>query len=277
MTVDVEDFFQVQAFAQAVPRDSWDRFSRRVEANTDRILTLFDEAKISGTFFTLGWIAERHPGLIRRIVEKGHEIASHGYAHIRIFEQSPAQFRDDVRRTKAILEDIGGVAVQGYRAASFSMREDTLWALCVLGEEGYRYSSSIYPISHDHYGIPSAPRFAFEPDNCQLLEIPMTTTALLGRNFPCAGGGYFRLLPYAASRWAMRRVNRRDRQPCVFYFHPWELDPKQPKIQGISVRSRFRHYINLDRMEAKLLRLLRDFRWTRLDHLLADWTPRADS
>lgn len=267
MTVDVEDFFQVQAFAGAISRQDWDSYPRRVEANTDKVLSLFADAKITGTFFTLGWIAERHPALIRRIVEQGHELASHGYAHIRVFEQDPSQFRADVRRTKAILEDIGGVAVQGYRAASFSLTQSTLWALSVLAEEGYRYSSSIYPIAHDHYGIPSAPRFAFEPEQSGFLEIPMTTVALFGRNLPCSGGGYFRLLPYHVSRWAMRRVNRQDRQPGLFYFHPWEIDPEQPRILDAPLRSRFRHYVNLDRMERKLRRLLRDFHWTRMDRI----------
>jgi polysaccharide deacetylase family protein (PEP-CTERM system associated) len=276
MTVDVEDFFQVQAFAGCVERSSWDGMPRRVEANMDRILALFSEAGITATFFVLGWIAERHPGLIHRIVAQGHELASHGYAHIPVHEQTPEAFRSDIGRTKKLLEDIGGVPVRGYRAASFSIGASTLWALDVLAEAGYDYSSSIYPIVHDHYGMPDAPRFAFRSGDSSILEFPMTTLPLLGRNLPCSGGGYFRLLPYAVSRWALRRVNKRDRRPCIFYFHPWEIDPDQPRLAAAPLKSRVRHYLNLGRMEARLRHLLVDFEWGRMDHVfLRDGGPEG--
>lgn len=267
MTVDVEDFFQVQAFAGCIDRSSWDTLPRRVEANTDRALALFSHASVTATFFTLGWIAERHPALIRRIVAQGHELASHGYEHVPVHRQEPRQFAADVRTTKKLLEDISGTQVKGYRAASFSIGAKTLWALDILAAEGYQYSSSIYPIVHDLYGMPSAPRFAYRPRRDSFLEVPMTTMSLLGRNFPCSGGGYFRLLPYALSRWALRQVNSHDRQPGIFYFHPWELDPDQPRPAGAPLKSRVRHYLNLHRMEARLTRLLSDFAWTRMDRI----------
>lgn len=265
MTVDVEDFFQVQAFASRIDRASWDGTPRRVEDNTDRILSLFSAVGISATFFTLGWVAQRHAGLVRRIVEQGHELASHGFAHVPVHEQSREQFRQDVRDTKRLLEDVGGISVKGYRAASFSIGAKTLWAFDILASEGYEYSSSIYPIVHDLYGMPTAPRFAHRRDGAGIMEIPMTTLSLFGRNFPCSGGGYFRLLPYRLSRWAMRRVNLRERQPCVFYFHPWEVDPGQPRVAGVPLKSRVRHYLNLQRMEGRLQRLLKDFAWGRMD------------
>jgi polysaccharide deacetylase family protein (PEP-CTERM system associated) len=267
MTVDIEDYFQVQAFASTVDRASWDNWPRRVEANTDRVLGLFSDHGVKATFFTLGWVAQRHPSLIRRIVDEGHELASHGMAHFPIFDQTPEQFRADVRATKKLLEDTGGVAVKGYRAASFSITKATLWALPILAEEGYAYSSSIYPVVHDFYGIPDAPRFAFKPQPQGITEIPLTTVLLFGRNFPCSGGGYFRLLPYALSHWAFQRVNARDQKPCIFYFHPWEVDPDQPRPSGLPLKSRLRHYVNLKRMEPRLRRLLGDFAWTRMDQL----------
>lgn len=266
MTVDVEDYFQVQAFAGCIDRSDWESLPRRVEVNTEKVLGLFAEARVSATFFVLGWVAERHPGLIRKIVTEGHELASHGYAHIPVYEQSAVEFRSDVRRTKQMLEDTGGVPVQGYRAASFSIGANTLWALDVLAEEGYQYSSSIYPVAHDLYGMPSAPRFAFHPRN-GFLEVPMTTLSLFGRNFPCSGGGYFRLFPYPVSHWALRRVNERERQACIFYFHPWEVDPEQPRPHGAPLKSRIRHYLNLRRMEGRLRCLLRDFNWGRIDQV----------
>ena len=276
MTVDVEDFFQVQAFASCVDRGSWERLPRRVEANTDKVLNIFADAGVKATFFVLGWVAERHPELIRRIAAQGHEIASHGYAHIPVFDQKPEEFRADVRRTKSMLEDISGEPVRGYRAASFSIGDATLWALPILGEEGYAYSSSIYPIVHDFYGMPAASRFPFRPNDGRLVEIPMTTVSILGRNLPCSGGGYFRLLPYGISRWALRHVNIHDRMPCVFYFHPWEIDPGQPRPAGIPLKSRVRHYLNLSRTEGRLRRLLTDFGWGRMDWIFLDATaPRA--
>jgi polysaccharide deacetylase family protein (PEP-CTERM system associated) len=267
MSVDVEDYFQVSAFERHVDRTDWDSLPCRVERNTDRILQLFDDHGVQATFFTLGWVAERYPGLLRRMVEGGHEVASHGYSHVRVTNQSPDEFRADVVRTKALLEDVTGREVQGYRAASYSIGASNLWALDVLAETGHRYSSSIYPIRHDLYGMPEAPRFAFQANGGPMLEVPVTTVELFRRNYPCGGGGYFRLLPYALSRWAMRRVNERDGQSCVFYFHPWELDPDQPRQPGLGFKTRFRHYLNLRRMEQRLARLLRDFRWDRMDRV----------
>ena len=273
MTVDVEDYFQVQAFATRVDRRQWDSFPDRVAANTDRVLDLFEQADVTATFFTLGWVGERHPDLLRRIVQPGHEVASHGYSHVPVHEQTAEEFRSDVRNTKRLLEDITGTAVKGYRAASFSIGANNLWALDVLAEEGYAYSSSIFPVVHDFYGMPSAPRFAFRPQRRDFLEVPLTTITAFGRNIPCSGGGYFRLAPYALSRWALRQVNARERQPCVFYFHPWEIDPEQPRIEGASVRSRLRHYLNLHRTEGRLRRLLRDFQWARMDEVFLSDSP----
>ena len=276
MSVDVEDFFQVQAFAGQIDRKDWDSYPCRVERNVDLILALFARHEVSATFFTLGWIAERYPDLVRRIVAEGHELASHGCNHYRVTEQSPDEFRADVRRAKALLEDLGGQPIKGYRAPSFSIGATTVWALDVLAEEGYRYSSSIYPIVHDLYGMPDAPRFAYQPRHDAFLEIPMTTLRAFGRNFPCSGGGYFRLLPYAASRWAMRQVNQNEGRSGVFYFHPWEVDPEQPRPAGAPLKSRIRHYINLSRMEARLGRLMSDFRWGRMDQVFFDGdSPRC--
>jgi polysaccharide deacetylase family protein (PEP-CTERM system associated) len=266
LTVDVEDYFQVHAFADHISRQSWDSLEGRVERNSDAILAMLDEHGCLATFFTLSWIAERCPRLVRGIVRAGHELASHGMAHFRADEQDPATFRADVRRSKAILEQIGGVPVRGYRAASFSIGRRNMWAFDVLNEEGYAYSSSVYPIQHDTYGMPEAPRFAFRPRGASgILECPVSTIALFGRNLPCGGGGYFRLLPYAVSSWQIRRVNRREGQPCIFYFHPWEIDPKQPRQPGLKLRTRFRHYVNLGRMRGRLVRLLHEFSWGRMD------------
>jgi polysaccharide deacetylase family protein (PEP-CTERM system associated) len=262
LTVDVEDYFQVSAFEPYIPRDAWDRLPCRVERNTDRVLQLFADHGVRATFFTLGWVAERYPELVRRIVDADHELACHGYSHIRVTGQSPAEFREDARRARQLLEDISGCAVLGYRAASYSIGAKNLWAFQVLADLGFRYSSSIYPVKHDLYGMPEAPRFGFRPAGTDgLLEFPVTTVRLGRRNFPCGGGGYFRLLPYEVSRWALNRVNARDGQPCVFYFHPWEIDPGQPRQKKISLKTRFRHYLNLSRMEQRLGRLLGDFRW----------------
>jgi polysaccharide deacetylase family protein (PEP-CTERM system associated) len=268
MTIDVEDYFQVSAFASHISRDDWPKLSCRVEANIERILALLDDRNIKATFFTLGWIAERYPAMVRGIVDRGHELASHGYGHLRASDQDAAQFREDISRSKALLEDIGGQPVLGYRAPSFSIGTRNLWALDVLLEAGYRYSSSIYPIRHDHYGMPDAPRFAFYPKSGNsLLEVPITTVRLLNRNLPAGGGGYFRFFPYAVSRWLMQQVNTRDRQPAIFYFHPWELDPGQPRQRNIGMKTRFRHYVNLDRMEARIKALTRDFEWDRMDRI----------
>jgi len=271
MTCDVEDYFQVSAFAPYIDRDSWPSRECRVEANMERILAIYERHGVKATFFTLGWIAERYPNMVRKIVAAGHELASHGYGHLRASDQTRAQFDNDIRSSKALLEDIGGQAVLGYRAPSFSIGHANLWALEALQEADYRYSSSIYPIAHDHYGMPDAPRFAFYPHGPDgLLEVPVTTVNMLGRNLPAGGGGYFRLLPYALSRWMMQKVNREDRQPALFYFHPWELDPGQPRPQGLDAKSRFRHYVNIERMEGRLEQLARDFAWDRMDRIFLE-------
>jgi len=268
MTCDVEDYFQVSAFAPYIDRASWPTRECRVEANMDRILALFDANGVRATFFTLGWIAERYPNVVKRIVAGGHELASHGFGHLRASDQTRAEFDNDVRSSKALLEDLGGQAVLGYRAPSFSIGRDNLWALDVLLEAGYRYSSSIYPVVHDHYGMPEAPRFAFYPNGTDgLLEVPITTVQMMGRNLPAGGGGYFRLLPYALSRWMMAKVNQDDRQPALFYFHPWEIDPGQPRPEGVGAKSRFRHYVNIERMENRIEALARDFAWDRMDRI----------
>ena len=266
LTIDVEDYFQVSAFAPFIERSDWDMRECRVERNVDRILTLLDANGTHATFFTLGWIAERYPALVQRIVAGGHELASHGFGHERVSDLSEADFFNDIHRAKALLEDIGGVQVQGYRAPSFSIGAGNLWALDTLERAGYRYSSSIYPIRHDHYGMPDAPRFAHQVrDN--LMEIPPTTLRIFQRNLPSSGGGYFRLFPYPLSRWMLRRVNCQDRSPAVFYFHPWEIDTHQPQVSGVGMKTRFRHYVNIGRMEQRLGYLLRDFSWGRMDHI----------
>jgi polysaccharide deacetylase family protein (PEP-CTERM system associated) len=277
MTVDVEDWFQVQAFAHCIARADWDGSARRVEANVDRILGLFDAARVRATFFTLGWIAERHPAMVRRIVAAGHEVASHGWEHIRADTQDPAAFRADVLRTRLTLEDIGGAPVVGYRAATFSIGARNQWAFGVLREAGYAYSSSINPIRHDLYGMPDAPRTPYQPEGGALWEIPMTTVAAFGRNWPCSGGGFFRLLPYQLYRRGLAAVNRRERLAGIFYFHPWEVDPGQPRVEGCGWKSRVRHYTNLSRMEAKLERVLREFAWDRMDRVFGHLLPASPS
>ena len=269
LTVDVEEHFQVAAFEGQIGRGDWDAHPSRVAANTGRVLDIFAEQGVRATFFVLGWVAERNPELVRRIVAEGHELASHGYDHTRVIYMTPEQFRADVARTKDILEDVGATSVRGYRAPSYSIVERNLWALDVLQETGHFYSSSIYPIRHDLYGMPSAPRFAFRMRAGAILEIPVTTVEIAGRNLPAGGGGYFRLLPYPLYAWGLRRVNQNDRQPGMFYFHPWELDPGQPRIADAPLRSRFRHYLNLEAMESRLRRLLDDFQWGRMDEVFA--------
>ncbi|GHC68830.1 polysaccharide deacetylase [Pseudorhodoferax aquiterrae] len=266
LTIDVEDYFQVSAFAPYIRRDEWETRECRVERNVHRILDMLSGHGAKATFFTLGWIAERYPQLVRRIVAEGHELASHGYGHERASDQSEQDFLADIQRAKQILEDLGGVAVRGYRAPSFSIGTRNLWAFDCLQAAGYQYSSSIYPIRHDHYGMPDAPRFAHSVRE-GLLEIPVTTVRMLERNLPSSGGGYFRLLPYGLSRWMLRRVNAQDREAAIFYFHPWEIDPEQPRVAGIDAKARFRHYVNIDRMEARLDRLMGDFKWGRMDEI----------
>ena len=266
LTIDVEDYFQVSAFAPFIKRSEWAQRECRIERNVECILALLKSRDTRATFFTLGWIAERYPQLVRSIVAQGHELASHGYGHERASDLNPADFYADIDRAKKLLEDVGGVAVQGYRAPSFSIGSKNLWAFDGLARAGYRYSSSIYPIRHDHYGMPDAPRFAHQVRE-GVLEIPVTTLRMGGRNFPSSGGGYFRLLPYAVSRWMLRQVNARDRQPAIFYFHPWELDAEQPRVAGIDAKTRFRHYVNIERMPGRLKQLLGDFAWGRMDDI----------
>lgn len=270
MTVDVEDYFQVEAFARTVPRASWDSFPSRVEANTDRILDQLAQAGVRGTFFTLGWVAERHPALVRRIVAAGHELASHGHGHARVATLTPDEFRADIIRAKHLLEDIGGVPIAGYRAPTFSIGPATPWAYPILAETGHRYSSSIYPVRHDLYGAPNAPRFPHQVAGGALWEVPMTTLHMRGQNLPIAGGGYFRLLPYAVFRRGLARFHRAEHRGAMFYTHPWEIDPGQPRIAGASRLSRLRHYLNLARTAPRLDRLLRDFAWGRMDEVFPE-------
>lgn len=266
MTIDVEDYFQVSAFAPHIDRAEWPTRECRVERNVNLILDLLDHHHTKATFFTLGWIAERYPDLVRQIANRGHEVASHGYGHERASDQTEDTFFADINLAKVILEDLTGQEVRGYRAPSFSIGAGNLWAFDCLQRAGYRYSSSIYPIAHDHYGMPDSPRFAYEV-RPGLLEIPITTLRVLGRNFPSSGGGYFRLLPYSLSRWMLNRVNQGDQQSGIFYFHPWEIDPEQPRVDGIGAKTRFRHYVNIDRVEGRLNQLLSDFQWGRMDQI----------
>ncbi len=270
MSVDVEDYFQVSAFDESVPRTSWDTFESRVCANTDRLLAIFDEAGVRSTFFTLGWVAERHPSLVRRIVDAGHELASHGYGHRLVYDQTPAQFREDVRRAKGLLESSGGAAVRGYRAPSYSIVERSLWALDVLIEEGYAYDASIFPIHHDRYGIPDAPRDVHlrQRPSGAIVEVPGSTVRWGNVNLPIAGGGYFRQFPYAVTRWGIRRLNVQERRPAIFYLHPWEIDPGQPRLPAGTL-TRVRHYRNLGVTEDRLRRLLRDFTFSTVSAVLA--------
>jgi polysaccharide deacetylase family protein (PEP-CTERM system associated) len=268
MTIDVEDYFQVSAFAPHISKELWPTLPCRVEKNVDRILSLLDQSGVKATFFTLGWIAERYPEMVKRIVSEGHELASHGYSHQRASEQTASEFYEDVSQSKSLLEQISGQVVLGYRAPSFSIGSNNLWALDVLLNAGYKYSSSIYPIKHDHYGMPHAPRFAFYPNGKDgLLELPITTLRIMQRNFPAGGGGYFRLFPYQMSRWLLKQVNQNDQQSAIFYFHPWELDPDQPKQKNIGFKTRFRHYVNLERTENRLKALTKDFLWDRMDKI----------
>jgi polysaccharide deacetylase family protein (PEP-CTERM system associated) len=270
LSVDVEDWFQVGAFENTIDRSDWDGLNRRVEANTDACLAMFASAGIKATFFTLGWVAHRHPQLIRRIVEQGHELASHGWDHARVFTLTPDQFRDDLAKTRGCLEDAGGTAVTGYRAPSFSIDKRTPWAHPILAEAGYTYSSSVAPVVHDHYGWPEAPRFAFAPvSGSDFLELPVTTAKLGGRTLAAGGGGFFRLLPYQFSRWAVRQVNA-EAQSAIIYFHPWEIDPSQPRVANAPLRSKLRHYTNLSVMAPKLERLIGDFAWGRVDEIVRD-------
>jgi len=278
LSVDIEDWFQVGAFETCIDRADWDRCESRVERNTEAVLALFAEAGVVGTFFTLGWVAERHPALIRRMVDAGHELASHGYDHKRVFRMDAATFRADLAKSRDLLEQAGGVKVTGYRAPSFSIDHRTPWAHEALAEAGYAYSSSVAPIRHDHYGWPGAPRFAFLPvAGSDLVELPVTTARLGAKVLPAGGGGFFRLLPYGVSRWALHQVTRQDARPAILYFHPWEIDPDQPRVAKAPLRSKLRHYTNLATMANKLRRLLGDFEWTRIDRLADAERARAVS
>ena len=271
LSVDVEDWFQVGAFERVIDRADWDSLPRRVEANTDRVLALFEEAGVKATFFTLGWVAARHPALIRRIADAGHEVASHGWDHRRVFAMAgAAEFRDDLAKARAALEDASGQKVTGYRAPSFSIDPRAPWAHPVLAEEGYAYSSSVAPVKHDHYGWRESPRFAWKPvDGADLIELPVTTVDVAGRRMAAGGGGFFRLLPYAFSNWAVSRVNAGEQRPAIFYFHPWEVDPDQPRVANAPLKSKLRHYTNLSGMQGKLLKLLRAHAWSRTDEVAA--------
>jgi polysaccharide deacetylase family protein (PEP-CTERM system associated) len=270
ITVDVEDWFQVQAYVDAIPHSDWERMPHRVEKNTDRLLGLFDRTGVHATFFTLGWVAERYPALVRRIVAGGHELASHGYGHARVDTQDRTTFRNDIGRARRLLEDIGGVAVRGYRAPTFSIGTRTPWAWDVLAEEGHIYSSSVYPISHDLYGEPGAPRMVHR--HGALWEVPMTTLQMGGRNLPVSGGGWFRLVPYTLFRFALRKVNSRGERG-LFYTHPWEIDPGQPHVTQAKLSSRLRHRVNLATTEGRLARLLGDFSWDRMDRVFPELAP----
>ncbi|EZP68331.1 Polysaccharide deacetylase [Sphingomonas paucimobilis] len=276
LSVDVEDWFHVGAFERTIRREDWAGLPHRVERNTDKVLDLFAEAGVKATFFTLGWVAERYPRLMQRIAAAGHEVASHGYDHARVFTLSPEEFRADLRRSRALLEDASGQAVKGYRAPSFSIDQRTPWAHAILAEEGYAYSSSVAPIRHDHYGWPQSPRFAWKPvAGSPLVELPVTTAVWGKRRLAAGGGGFFRLLPYGFSRWAIGQVNGRDQRPAIIYFHPWEIDTGQPRMKDAPLRSRIRHYTNIPVMADKLRRLTRDFAWDRVDALLPQEAGRA--
>lgn len=266
-TIDVEDYFQVSAFIPYIKKQDWPTWPSRVVYNTERLLELLAAHQTHATFFVLGWIAERHPALIKKIVSEGHELACHGYDHTLITQQNRSQFHQDVLRSKNILEDIAGIPVIGYRAPSYSITRNNLWAFDVLIELGFRYSSSIYPIYHDLYGIPDAPRFAFHPvAGHNFLEVPITTARIARCNIPVGGGGYFRLWPYVLSKYLMRKAHT-EGLPSIFYCHPWEIDAEQPRLEGLSLKTRFRHYYGLAGMQDKLARLLRDFSWGRMDQI----------
>lgn len=270
MSVDIEDWFQVGAFESVIDRADWDRLEYRVESNTDAVLELFAETDIQATFFILGWVAERSPALMRRIVDAGHEVASHGYDHKRVFNLSPQEFRDDLERSRKLLQDSSGQPVTGYRAPSFSIDQRTPWAHEILAEQGYRYSSSVAPIRHDHYGWAGSPRFGWTPvAGAELIELPVTTVAAGGHVLAAGGGGFFRLLPYAMYQWAIDRMHREDGRSAIFYFHPWEIDPYQPRVENASIKSKLRHYSRLKIMRSKLCRVAKDYRWGRVDELAA--------
>jgi polysaccharide deacetylase family protein (PEP-CTERM system associated) len=278
MTVDVEDYFHVSIFDGVVPRTRWPELESRVCGNTERMLEIFSATNVRATFFVLGWVADRFPALVARIAAGGHELASHGYSHRLIYDQTQEGFRDDVRRAKGVIEDAGNTPVKGYRAPSYSITPRSLWALDILVDEGYSYDASIFPIRHDRYGIPLSPRFPYviPTKTGELLEAPASTVRVGGSNLPVAGGGYFRILPYVWTRWGIARINALESRPAIFYIHPWEIDPGQPRLQA-GLLSRFRHYRNLNKTEARLRALLRDFRFGPLEGVLrASVRPTGD-
>ena len=278
LSVDVEDWFQVGAFESVIERDDWSSLIDRVERNVREILDMFDAAEVKATFFALGWVAKRHGGLMREIVSRGHELASHGWDHGRVFRMDRQSFAEDISRARKVLEDAAGVPILGYRAPSFSIDRRTPWAFMELAEQGYLYSSSVAPVSHDHYGWAEAPRFAFHPiPGVSLVELPVTTAMFAGKRLAAGGGGFFRVIPYSFTRWAIRQVNRTNARPAIFYFHPWEIDPGQPRVAGAPLKSRLRHYTNLDRMAAKLRQLVGEFAWGRMDLLAHREAARLDS
>jgi polysaccharide deacetylase family protein (PEP-CTERM system associated) len=263
LTVDVEDYFHVSALAGSIHRDTWDSRESRVERNTQRLLTLFEHAGVHATFFVLGWVAKKYPQLVRDIAASGHEVACHGFSHQLVYEQSQDQFLKETIKTKALLEDITALPVLGYRAASYSITRRSLWALDILAQLGFAYDSSIFPVRHDRYGIHDAARFPHRISTVSgrsIVEWPLATANILGSRLPVAGGGYFRLFPYWLSRWGLASINRRESKPFIFYLHPWEIDPDQPRV-STSPLSRFRHYTNLRKCEERLKRLLHDFRF----------------
>jgi polysaccharide deacetylase family protein (PEP-CTERM system associated) len=278
MTVDVEDYFHVSAFAGVVSQSQWLSYESRICRNTERMLDVLDEAGVRATFFVLGWVAEQFPDLVKRIHRAGHELASHSYDHGLVYAKTPEEFRDDLRRAKAAIEDASGVAVVGYRAPSYSVVERSLWALDVLVSEGYSYDSSIYPIRHDRYGIPTWPRHIHRVERAggSLWELPGSTVRYMGMNLPMGGGGYFRLLPYDWTRMGIRRLNEQEGRPAIFYLHPWELDPDQPRLNAGAL-SRFRHYTNLDQTEPRLRRLLRDFQFGAISQVLENGVATSSS
>ena len=273
LTIDVEDYYHVSAFEKVVRLEDWEQYESRVEKNTDRVLAMLDDMHVKATFFILGWVAQRHPQLVRRIVSAQHEVACHGYTHRRIHMLTPEEFRHEIRQAKGVIEDAGGVPVLGYRAPSYSVTTRTLWALNILAEEGFKYDSSIFPVRHDLYGIPGYERFAhvlYGQGTQPIVELPLSTARMLGINIPVAGGGYLRLLPYALTHLGIRRINHKEQQPAIIYFHPWEIDPEQPRIQA-GWKSRFRHYTNLSRMEAKLRKLLSSFAFAPIREVYAGY------
>jgi len=276
MTVDVEDYFQVSAFDPYISRANWKNISGRVEKSTDRLLELFDHHDVTATFFTLGWVAQNYPALVRRIIDQGHDLASHGMDHQRVTSLKREEFSEDVYQSKMILEQVSGTEITGYRAPSYSFSSDTDWAHAVLHENGYRYSSSIAPIKHYFYGISNAPRFSHSHADGQIVEFPITTTRVFNKNYPCGGGGWFRLYPYRLSRWAINRVNKQDNEPAIFYIHPWELDHEQPRVKNLSYATHFRHYQNLRNTEQKLTRLLQDYTWCSIPEAFATELGKPD-